>query len=128
MVLQERYVQLVLTVQLVPLQTFSVQTGHTPTIYELPSATLAMQGSLVPIKIEQTPALWDITAPRAQVLMSRLALLVPLDPQRVCHSYRNVPIVLVENILTGQSAETGDCTAEYYCQTGWFLFIIFSGN
>ena len=95
MVLQGTYVQLVLTVQL---QTFSVQTGHTPTINELPSATHAMHGSLVPIKIEQTPALWDITAPRAQVLMSSLALLVPLDPQQVFHSYWNVPIVLLENI------------------------------
>ena len=98
MVLQGTYVQLVLTVQLVPLQTFSVQTGHTPTINELPSATHAMHGSLVPIKIENTLALWDIIAPRAQVLMSSRALLVPLDPQQVFHSYWNVPIVLVENI------------------------------
>ena len=49
-------------------------------------------------KIENTLALWDITAPRAQVLMSSLALLVTLDPHRVCHRYRNVPIVLVGNI------------------------------
>ena len=36
--------------------------------------------------------------------MSSLALLVPLDPQRVCHRYPNIPIVLVGNIANWRAS------------------------